>query len=342
MPESESAYSYLTATAGVHLGFRRPQLRQSSLFPTSSIPTRPIHGFDLHFRNFFDDSCSSDVTVGAHSWARLSPAPDLHLIPKPLAPSRKLPLMFLLQCLSQWLLIRTPIMSLYRQDFRYDKKTCDWNELMRELLLIWYYFFLLVLDDDGRRTCSSHVLSSSREESGDEELFVLPRHTKVIVTGNNRTKSILVDLQGVVKKAVVVFVVICFFAANERALSPPDRSRVIISCNPGKQRWQWLEERGKRIADKGRERRCGVEEKAHGKNVVGFPPFSLFPHTGKLHPYDAADSNLTPTIAARRRESIDSYLSPLHSVVWYKHRDVSLLSDESIDLLVNTIGCTVP
>ncbi|XP_024031504.1 uncharacterized protein LOC21406995 [Morus notabilis] len=50
--------------------------------------------------------------------------------------------------------------------------------------------------------CSSRVVSPLREESGDEELSVLPRHTKVIVTGNNRTKSVLVGLQGVVKKAV--------------------------------------------------------------------------------------------------------------------------------------------
>lgn len=50
--------------------------------------------------------------------------------------------------------------------------------------------------------CSSRVLSPLREESGDDELSVLPRHTKVIVTGNNRTKSVLVGLQGVVKKAV--------------------------------------------------------------------------------------------------------------------------------------------
>ncbi|KAM1208966.1 hypothetical protein ACFX2I_014632 [Malus domestica] len=50
--------------------------------------------------------------------------------------------------------------------------------------------------------CGSRILSPFREESGDEELSVLPRHTKVIVTGNNRTKSILVGLQGVVKKAV--------------------------------------------------------------------------------------------------------------------------------------------
>lgn len=50
--------------------------------------------------------------------------------------------------------------------------------------------------------CSPRVFSPSRDESGDEELSVLPRHTKVIVTGNNRTKSVLVGLQGVVKKAV--------------------------------------------------------------------------------------------------------------------------------------------
>lgn len=39
-------------------------------------------------------------------------------------------------------------------------------------------------------------------ESSEEELSVLPRHTKVLVTGNNRTKSVLVGLQGVVKKAI--------------------------------------------------------------------------------------------------------------------------------------------
>ncbi|KAM0945082.1 putative histone deacetylase complex subunit SAP30/SAP30, SAP30 domain superfamily [Dioscorea sansibarensis] len=50
--------------------------------------------------------------------------------------------------------------------------------------------------------CSSRTLSPCRMESSDEELSVLPRHTKVIVTGNNRTKSVLVGLQGVVKKAV--------------------------------------------------------------------------------------------------------------------------------------------
>eukprot|EP01018_Ginkgo_biloba_P018498 Gb_23696 [translate_table: standard] len=46
------------------------------------------------------------------------------------------------------------------------------------------------------------VVSPCGEESGEEELTVLPRHTKVVVTGNNRTKSVLVGLRGVVKKAV--------------------------------------------------------------------------------------------------------------------------------------------
>lgn len=39
-------------------------------------------------------------------------------------------------------------------------------------------------------------------DSSEEELSVLPPHTKVVVTGNNRTKSVLVGLHGVVKKAV--------------------------------------------------------------------------------------------------------------------------------------------
>ena len=40
------------------------------------------------------------------------------------------------------------------------------------------------------------------ETNFDEEVSVLPRHTKVIVTGNNRTRSVLVGSHGVVKKAV--------------------------------------------------------------------------------------------------------------------------------------------
>lgn len=40
------------------------------------------------------------------------------------------------------------------------------------------------------------------EEDEEEGLVLLPRHTKVVVTGNNRTKSALVGLHGVVQKAV--------------------------------------------------------------------------------------------------------------------------------------------
>ncbi|KAJ4751257.1 histone deacetylase complex subunit [Rhynchospora pubera] len=43
----------------------------------------------------------------------------------------------------------------------------------------------------------SHSSSGSEEEAS-----ALPVHTKVVVTGNNRTKSVLIGLQGVVKKAV--------------------------------------------------------------------------------------------------------------------------------------------
>ncbi|KAK6131215.1 hypothetical protein DH2020_035045 [Rehmannia glutinosa] len=52
----------------------------------------------------------------------------------------------------------------------------------------------------GFSTHSSQLQSCG--DSSEEELSVLPRHTKVVVTGNNRTKSVLVGLQGVVKKAV--------------------------------------------------------------------------------------------------------------------------------------------
>lgn len=48
----------------------------------------------------------------------------------------------------------------------------------------------------------SQLQSCFGDCSSEEELTVLPRHTKVVVTGNNRTKSVLVGLQGVVKKAV--------------------------------------------------------------------------------------------------------------------------------------------
>ncbi|KAK6130959.1 hypothetical protein DH2020_035298 [Rehmannia glutinosa] len=57
-----------------------------------------------------------------------------------------------------------------------------------------------VVSNGGFSSHSSQLLSCG--DSSEEELSVLPRHTKVVVTGNNRTKSVLVGLQGVVKKAV--------------------------------------------------------------------------------------------------------------------------------------------
>ncbi|CAK8560960.1 unnamed protein product [Lathyrus sativus] len=47
---------------------------------------------------------------------------------------------------------------------------------------------------------SQHLQSFG--DSSEEELSILPHHTKVVVTGNNHTKSVLVGIHGVVKKAV--------------------------------------------------------------------------------------------------------------------------------------------
>ncbi|XP_042065575.1 uncharacterized protein LOC121809093 [Salvia splendens] len=57
-----------------------------------------------------------------------------------------------------------------------------------------------VVSNGGFSSHSSHLHSCG--DSSEEELSVLTRHTKVVVTGNNRTKSVLVGLQGVFKKAV--------------------------------------------------------------------------------------------------------------------------------------------
>lgn len=57
------------------------------------------------------------------------------------------------------------------------------------------------VESNGGFSSQSSQLQSCGDSS-EEELSVLPRHTKVVVTGNNRTKSVLVGLQGVVKKAV--------------------------------------------------------------------------------------------------------------------------------------------
>ncbi|RID56101.1 hypothetical protein BRARA_G03324 [Brassica rapa] len=61
---------------------------------------------------------------------------------------------------------------------------------------------MLEADADNSNGGLSQLQSCFGDCSSEEELTVLPRHTKVVVTGNNRTKSVLVGLQGVVKKAV--------------------------------------------------------------------------------------------------------------------------------------------
>ncbi|CAL9154966.1 unnamed protein product [Musa hybrid cultivar] len=75
------------------------------------------------------------------------------------------------------------------------------GSLDRSIVLFFCFGFICGMQTMEAGLCSART-PSSQEESGDEELSVLPRHTKVIVTGNNRTKSVLVGLQGVVKKAV--------------------------------------------------------------------------------------------------------------------------------------------
>lgn len=75
---------------------------------------------------------------------------------------------------------------------------------MRVEFGIWNFFgseMLETVENSVNGNGFSH-LQSCCGESSEEELAVLPRHTKVVVTGNNRTKSVLVGLQGVVKKAV--------------------------------------------------------------------------------------------------------------------------------------------
>ncbi|RRT81616.1 hypothetical protein B296_00012696 [Ensete ventricosum] len=81
---------------------------------------------------------------------------------------------------------------------------------------------------DGRM---SGGFQQSCGESSEEELSVLPRHTKVVVTGNNRTKSVLVGLQGVVKKAVGLggwhWLVITFPCSIVNASRNPSKEQLI-------------------------------------------------------------------------------------------------------------------
>jgi len=58
--------------------------------------------------------------------------------------------------------------------------------------------------DEGQQAAYNYAPGCSCDDTSGEELglAVLPRHTKVLVTGNNRTKSVLLGHHGVVKKAV--------------------------------------------------------------------------------------------------------------------------------------------
>ncbi len=58
--------------------------------------------------------------------------------------------------------------------------------------------------DEGQVAAYNYAPSCSYDDISGEELglAVLPRHTKVLVTGNNRMKSMLLGLHDMVKKAV--------------------------------------------------------------------------------------------------------------------------------------------
>lgn len=58
-----------------------------------------------------------------------------------------------------------------------------------------------ILSLEGNVATSSGSDNASQDEEDDGQAL-LPRHTKVTVIGNNRTKQSLVGLTGVVKKAV--------------------------------------------------------------------------------------------------------------------------------------------
>jgi hypothetical protein len=58
--------------------------------------------------------------------------------------------------------------------------------------------------NEGQEAAYNYAPSCSCDATSGEELgfAVPPRHTKVLVTGNNQTKSVLLGLHDVVKKAV--------------------------------------------------------------------------------------------------------------------------------------------
>jgi hypothetical protein len=60
--------------------------------------------------------------------------------------------------------------------------------------------------NEGEEAAYNYAPGYSCDDISGEQLglVVLPWHTKVLVTGNNRTKSVLLGLHDVVKKAVVL------------------------------------------------------------------------------------------------------------------------------------------
>ncbi len=58
--------------------------------------------------------------------------------------------------------------------------------------------------DEGHDVAYNYALGCNCDDTSGEELglMVFPMHTKVLVTSNNQTKSVLLGLHGVVKKAM--------------------------------------------------------------------------------------------------------------------------------------------
>ncbi len=58
--------------------------------------------------------------------------------------------------------------------------------------------------NEGQEAAYNYALGCSYDDTSDEEsrLAVFPKHTKVLVIGNNRMKSVMLGLHYVVKKVV--------------------------------------------------------------------------------------------------------------------------------------------
>jgi hypothetical protein len=90
------------------------------------------------------------------------------------------------------------------------EKNCGCAERIRvrertvELDWIGYEEEGMLETDKGPEATYNYTPGYSCNDTSGEKLglAILPRHTKVLVTGNNRTKSVLLGLHDVVKKAV--------------------------------------------------------------------------------------------------------------------------------------------